>query len=617
MAITYRTATGLTAASDTAAAYASLTYTLPTGHTTGDLLLCYMALKPYDTVPGTPSGYTALSGGANGTTAMGGGTGSMYAIGFYKEHDGTESNPSSAFSAQYSPAMRGMIALESDVGTGGGWTIDSTNGSDTSDTGTSFSATGDATLALEAGDHIFVFAGGRDNGSDPSSVDITVPGCTLDTVVVESVLNTSTGNDGWMYVAHAEVLSGTASGDPVTTATVGSGDSAGQAVFILIREPDSGTTPVEADRDTTWDVLATVTATRATTWFTDGTAPPAVYSDITGGITNVNMPLGPQIVSTVPVSATRATTWDVLAQVAPTRATTWDVLARVTPTRATTWDVLTVASSTRATTWDALARVTPTRATTWDTLTAVAPTRATTWDALASVTGSRATTWDVASALSPVSASRATTWNVVGRITATRATTWDALARVTPTRATTWDVLARVTPARSSTWNVRSAVTPASRATTWRVLGTASGSRATTWNLGGSVATSRATTWDVLSSVVPAERASTWNVLFTIPPIPIGSMRSTFWNVNRPAYRLIQQTGDEVWTLQLPTARYGIPRASTLLFKDGAVTFKQSPLDVELRAADWYVIGGHDDLLTEAQAADLTTAGYGSLLETV
>lgn len=620
MAITYRTATGLTAASDTAAAYASLTYTLPTGHTTGDLLLCYMALKPYDTVPGTPSGYTALSGGANGTTAMGSGTGSVYAIAFYKEHDGSESGPSSAFSAQYSPAMRGMIALESDVGTGGGWTIDSTNGSDTSDTGTGFSATGGATLALEAGDHIFVIAAGRDDSATPSSVAITVSGCTLDTVVVDSTLATSTGNDGWMYVAHAEVLSGTASGAPVTTATVGSGDSAGQAVFILIREPDSGTTPVEADRDTTWDVLATVTATRATTWFTDGTTPPAVYSDITGGITNVNMPLGPQFgPSTTPVSASRSTTWDVLAAVSQTRATTWDALARVTAaTRATTWDtVAQVTAATRATTWDALARVTPTRATSWDVLARVTPTRATTWDVLSAATATRATTWNVASALTPVSASRATTWNVIGRITATRATTWDALARVTPTRATTWDVLARVTPARSSTWNVRSAVTPASRATTWRVLGTASGSRATTWNLGGSVATSRATTWDVLSSVVPAERASTWNVLFTIPPIPIGSMRSTFWNVNRPAYRLIQQTGDEVWTLQLPTARYGIPRASTLLFKDGAVTFKQSPLDVELRAADWYVIGGHDDLLTEAQAADLTTAGYGSLLETV
>lgn len=617
MAITYRTATGLTASSDTAAAYASLTYTLPTGHTTGDLLLCYMALKPYDTVPGTPSGYTALSGGANGTTAMGGGTGSMYAIGFYKEHDGTESNPSSAFSAQYSPAMLGMIALESSNGTGGGWTIDSTSGSDTSDTGTSFSATGDATLALEAGDHIFVFAGGRDNGSDPSSVDITVPGCTLDTVVVESVLNTSTGNDGWMYVAHAEVLSGTASGDPVTTATTSSGDSAGQAVFILIREPDSGTTPVEADRDTAWDVLATVTATRATTWFTDGTTPPAVYSDITGGITNVNMPLGPQIVLTVPVSASRGTTWDVRTVATSTRPTTWDVRTVTTQTRPTTWDTLARITPTRSSTWDVLARVTPTRATSWDTLARVTPTRATTWDARASVSAARSTEWAVASALTPVSATRATTWGVAGRITSSRPTTWDTRAVVAGTRPTQWDVMSRVTGARPTLWDVMSQVSATTRATTWDVLAGVSAARATTWDLGGRVDASRATTWDVLSSVVPAERASTWNVLFTIPPIPIGSMRSTFWNVNRPAYRLIQQTGDEVWTLQLPAARYGIPRASTLLFKDGAVTFKQSPLDVELRAADWYVIGGHDDLLTEAQAADLTTAGYGSLLETV
>ena len=615
MAITYRTPTGLTAASDTAAAYASLTYTLPTGHTTGDLLLCYMALKPYNTVPGTPSGYTALSGGANGTTAMGGGTGSMYAIGFYKEHDGTESNPSSAFSAQYSTAMLGMIALESSNGTGGGWTIDSTSGSDTSDTGTSFSATGDATLALEAGDHIFVFAGGRDNGSDPSSVDITVPGCTLDTVVVESVLNTSTGNDGWMYVAHAEVLSGTASGDPVTTATTSSGDSAGQAVFILIREPDSGTTPVEADRDTAWDVLATVTATRATTWFTDGTTPPAVYSDITGGITNVNMPLGPQIVLTVPVSASRGTTWDVRTVATSTRPTTWDVRTVTTQTRPTTWDTLARITPTRSSTWDVLARVTPTRATSWDTLARVTPTRATTWDALASVSAARSTEWAVASALTPVSATRATTWDVDGRIVVTRPTTWHTRAAVAGTRPTTWDVMSRVTGARPTLWDVMSQVSAATRATTWGVLAGVSAARATTWDLGGRVEADRATTWDVLSAVSPVTRPTSWDVFYTIPPFPVGSIRTTYWSVNRPTFRVTPQTVEAYWNRNILIGRYGTTTGRTLIVKDGDVQFVESPLDVTLNAADWYVLGGHDQTISESQAQDLIDAGYGALVE--
>ena len=341
--------------------------------------------------------------------------------------------------------------------------------------------------------------------------------------------------------------------------------------------------------------------------------------DITGGITNVNMPLGPQIAGTVPVSASRGTTWDVLAPVSSTRATTWDVLAQRSNTRPTTWDVLTPVASTRPTTWDALARVTAgTRATTWDVLVGVSSARPTTWDVLSAVTvATRATTWNVASALTPVSATRATTWNVIGRIAATRATTWDVLSAISGTRSTSWDVLSTVAPqTRPTTWDVLTSLS-ASRSTTWDVLAQRSATRATTWGVGGSVSASRGTTWDVLSSVVPAERPTRWNVLFTIPPFPIGAARTTYWNVNRPAYRIIQQTGDEVWTLQLPAARCGIPRASTLLFKDGAVTFKQSPLDVELRAADWYVIGGHDDLLTEAQAADLTTAGYGSLLETV
>lgn len=239
MAVTFRTLTGYSAAADTAAPFASLTYTLPTGHTTNDLLVAFYAGKPYNTVPGTPTDYTARSGAADGTTAMGNGTGSTYSVAFTKEHTGSESNPSSTFSAQYSPGMTAMLAATSDAGVSG-WTVTSTDGSDTTATGTGFSATGGATLTLTTGDYVIVMAGGPDNGATPSSITISVPGCTLDTVVVHGTpLSTATGNDGWMYVATALVLSGTSSGAPTTTATVGSGDSSGHAVFLAVTEPVS------------------------------------------------------------------------------------------------------------------------------------------------------------------------------------------------------------------------------------------------------------------------------------------------------------------------------------------------------------------------------------------
>ena len=70
MAVTW-TATGITASSDTTSPFANLSYTLPTGHTTNDLLIAFYGGKPYNTVPSTPTDYAPQSGGANGSTAMG------------------------------------------------------------------------------------------------------------------------------------------------------------------------------------------------------------------------------------------------------------------------------------------------------------------------------------------------------------------------------------------------------------------------------------------------------------------------------------------------------------------------------------------------------------------
>ena len=180
MAVTW-TATGITASSDTATPFANLSYTLPTGHTTNDLLIAFYGGKPYNTVPSTPTDYVARSGGANGTTAMGSGTGSVYAIAFTKVHDGSESNPASTFSAQYSPGIRAMVKGTDSSGLGT-WRVESCKGSDATATSTTYSATGDATLPLQAGDWLVALYVHNDDSSSSSAWALSVPGCSLGTV---------------------------------------------------------------------------------------------------------------------------------------------------------------------------------------------------------------------------------------------------------------------------------------------------------------------------------------------------------------------------------------------------------------------------------------------------
>lgn len=233
MAVSYL-ATGITASSDTATPFANLSYTLPASTQTGDLLIAFYGGKPFGTVPSTPTDYTARSGGANGSTGMGAGTGSVYAVAFTKTHDGSESNPASTFSAQYSPGIRAMLAVrDSESAT---WAVTSCKGSDATATSTTYSATGDATLDFVPGDVVVVSLVHNDDSSGDSSFGLSIPGCTIQNLTkrLTGTLTTGTGNDGRMYVITAEIETGTASGAPVVTATTGSGDSDGQSVFLRL-----------------------------------------------------------------------------------------------------------------------------------------------------------------------------------------------------------------------------------------------------------------------------------------------------------------------------------------------------------------------------------------------
>ena len=154
--VTWRTATGLTAGTDTSAAW-----TLPTGNAQYDLLIAIYGGKPYDATVGTPSGYSTCGSTTSGTVANGNGTGSTRVQAFYKVHSGSESNPSGTVSATPSPRMTAMLAA---TGYGTGWTVSSTTGQDTTLTGTGISATGGSITVSVAQNYQTVTLSVLDNG---------------------------------------------------------------------------------------------------------------------------------------------------------------------------------------------------------------------------------------------------------------------------------------------------------------------------------------------------------------------------------------------------------------------------------------------------------------------
>lgn len=87
--------------------------------------------------------------------------------------------------------------------------------------------------------------------------------------------------------------------------------------------------------------------------------------------------------------------------------------------------------------------VSQTKATTWNTKAQVAGPRQLVWDTRTVVSGNRSTIWNVLGALIAVSASRSTTWNVgagTTSVSASRATTWRLLQLASALRSLNWNV---------------------------------------------------------------------------------------------------------------------------------------------------------------------------------
>lgn len=191
--------------------------------------------------------------------------------------------------------------------------------------------------------------------------------------------------------------------------------------------------------------------------------------------------------------------------------------------------------------------VTRTIRTSWRTRAAVTRTRATWWHTRANVILTRGTGWHVRTA---VDTTRTTGWRVRGHATRLASTSWRVRRAVAATRCTSWMVRATVPVTRSTSWQTRGLAATAC-STRWHTRGTVTASTSTSWHTWGTASAGWSTSWRVRGAVTRTVRTG-WRVL---PPHGVVIvLRSTRWHT-RAQVTTTRATGWSVRRAVDPVAR--------------------------------------------------------------
>lgn len=197
------------------------------------LLLC--GGKPFNSSVSV-SGWTQLQTFTDGTTAAGVDTGSMFVTAWYKEHSGSESDPTvTEGGTAWNVVGAGIVVFQK--GGGESWNTPTDTGGGDATAGTDFSVTGAADPEVTAGDFVVSFAAFRSDAATPCSSHLvqTSTGITYsNTHDPGTDPETTTGGDMGMCVNRASADSGTSSAAPVISATLAASHT-GSAQFIRLR----------------------------------------------------------------------------------------------------------------------------------------------------------------------------------------------------------------------------------------------------------------------------------------------------------------------------------------------------------------------------------------------
>jgi hypothetical protein len=221
---------------NTGTASISVTPTLPAGAAAGDRIYLMVANSPATTTPNTPTGWTSLNTQSLGTGTLGATTGPRRLTLFWRDYDGAWAMPTVTLPSVAAPALLAQsIAIRKAANEA--WVAPTTTqGSDVTVTGTTYSATAAATLPVTAGDGLMAA--------------VVTPGTVTTTTGVVSATGLTVGTVGkqadWASVSATNGVSahlfvglpsaGTATAPMVNTATVSvSGQSSGGTIFV--RQP--------------------------------------------------------------------------------------------------------------------------------------------------------------------------------------------------------------------------------------------------------------------------------------------------------------------------------------------------------------------------------------------
>jgi len=248
MTIALRAAGTPTGAAD---AVTAVNPAVPAGAVVGDLSVLTVVAKPFSTTITTPANWTKIGEHTNGTTASGTDVGSTKVAVYVRENAPT--GAIGAIGQSGANTMGAVINVYSK--TKSSWDFTQfTQGFDAT-VGANYSATGDAGIAVAAGD--WVVASTAINGDIGT---VTVPdiagmsGATIGTDVQRTNSAVTTGNDCRTLVSDAPITAGSSSAAP-TFAYTNASSTSGTTIWLRLREVNASVVVREifttgADNDT-------------------------------------------------------------------------------------------------------------------------------------------------------------------------------------------------------------------------------------------------------------------------------------------------------------------------------------------------------------------------------
>lgn len=210
---------------------------IPTGTTTGDIMLLFGFCKPFDSTVPTISGWTLVDSGASGSTANGNGVGSVLAACWSREWQSGDGAPSFTFTGgntwsslvvSYSKTLTYWAAL----GKGKG-------GHETSNAVGDFTYTGLAAGDVASGDMLQVGSGVCDDTATLASGSAAATDATVGALTGASSGANTQGLDICGSTCRFSITAGSNTATPTSSLTFATAETGKMSIMVRLRDTDT------------------------------------------------------------------------------------------------------------------------------------------------------------------------------------------------------------------------------------------------------------------------------------------------------------------------------------------------------------------------------------------